>query len=109
MSAGSRKMPPPIVTLTMLAARAKVPMERRREDSADEVRVGSVTVRDANTGQRQASVQDRAGPIPAKLPQNAPGLRDLSGSTLLDIAPDLLEIAAERASSPPGERDDEDD
>ena len=42
-------------------------------------------------------MQDRAGPIPVKLPQNARGLRDLSGSTLLDIAPDLLEIAAERA------------
>ena len=36
MSAGSRKMPPPIVTLTMLAASAKVPMERSSEDSDEE-------------------------------------------------------------------------
>ena len=34
MFAGSLKMPPPIVTLTMLAARATEPMERTREDSA---------------------------------------------------------------------------
>ena len=44
MSAGSRKMPAPIVRLTMLAARAKVPMERRRDDSDDEARGWSVRV-----------------------------------------------------------------
>ena len=43
MSAGSRKMPAPIVTLTMLAARAKVPMERRSDASGDEVLSVKVT------------------------------------------------------------------
>jgi len=38
-------MPPPIVTLTMLAARANVPMDRSRDDSDDAVGVGSVRVR----------------------------------------------------------------
>jgi hypothetical protein len=52
MSAGSRKMPPPIVTLTMLAARPKVPMERRRDDSDDKARVGSVNVTTASGAQR---------------------------------------------------------
>ena len=54
MSAGSRKMPPPIVTLTMLAASAKVPMERRRDDSDDEARVGSVKVTIVVWSPRQA-------------------------------------------------------
>jgi hypothetical protein len=44
MSAGKRKMPAPIVMLTMLAARATVPMERRREDSDDEAAVVTVEV-----------------------------------------------------------------
>jgi hypothetical protein len=35
MSAGSRKIPAPIVTLTMLAASAKVPIERSRDDSGE--------------------------------------------------------------------------
>src|SRR4029453_9177291 len=43
MSAGSRKIPPPMVMLTMLAARATVPSERTRDDS-EAVRAGSVTV-----------------------------------------------------------------
>ena len=43
MSAGSRKMPPPMVTLTMLAASARGPMERRSDDSGDEVRSVKVT------------------------------------------------------------------
>src|SRR4029453_19337717 len=42
MSAGRRKMPPPIVTLTMLAARARGPMERRRDDSDDAALGGKV-------------------------------------------------------------------
>src|SRR5688572_27972156 len=33
MSAGSLKISAPMVTLTMLAARAKVPIDRRRDDS----------------------------------------------------------------------------
>ena len=36
MSAGSLKIPAPIVVLTMPAARASVPIERRREDSEDD-------------------------------------------------------------------------
>ena len=36
MSAGSRKIPPPIVTLTMLAASANVPIERTSEDSDED-------------------------------------------------------------------------
>jgi hypothetical protein len=42
MSAGNLKMPAPIVMFTMLAASAKVPMERRRSDSEDAVMVESV-------------------------------------------------------------------
>ena len=38
MSAGSRKMPPPMVMLTMLAARARGPIDRRRDDSGDVAR-----------------------------------------------------------------------
>jgi hypothetical protein len=48
MSAGSRKMPPPIVTLTMPAARLKVPMERSREDSVAAATAGDVIVRQRN-------------------------------------------------------------
>ena len=61
MSAGSRKMPPPIVTLTMLAARAKVPMDRRREASDEEAPAGAVKGR--NTARMvgvHASLQARS-------------------------------------------------
>ena len=60
MSAGSRKMPPPIVTLTMLAASAKVPMDRRRDDSDDEARVGSVKVTNLSEGLRPSDSPTRA-------------------------------------------------
>ena len=44
MSAGSRKMPPPIVMLTMPAARERVPIERRSAESGEDVWVVAVTV-----------------------------------------------------------------
>ena len=50
MSAGNRKIPPPIVTLTMLAARPKVPMDLTREASDEEV--GAVKSTDTNTNSK---------------------------------------------------------
>ena len=69
MSAGSRKMPPPIVTLTMPAARPKVPMERMREDSVEEAAAGDVIVRERNRTAQVAGAKKAR----ARLPRNGAG------------------------------------